>query len=94
MPEVLAGRDQRSHPLHHPLQDSLAGVTLVLGLVAIALGFIHSAHFMAAAVGIVGFFLGLYSQMVSATTTERWFNVIGIGTAFVGVGLGLAHGGF
>jgi hypothetical protein len=45
-------------------------------------------------VGVLACLLGLYSQLVSATTAERWINVLGIGLAFVGVGLGLAHGGF
>jgi hypothetical protein len=45
-------------------------------------------------VGIGAFLFGLYSQLVSATTGERWVNVIGIGLAFLGVGLGLSHGGF
>jgi hypothetical protein len=51
-------------------------------------------HFAASCAGGVGFCLGMYSQLVSATTAQRWLNVLGIGGAFVGLGLGLAHGGF
>jgi hypothetical protein len=69
-------------------------VTLAGGLIAFLSGVVHAGHFVAVCVGIVTFLFGLYSQLVSATTAERWINVIGIGLAFVGVGLGLSHGGF
>jgi len=78
----------------HPRENSLAAVTFVAGLVAFATGAVQSTHFIAVCVGIAAFLFGLYSQLVSATTTERWINVIGLGLAFVGVGLGLSHGGF
>ncbi|WP_433178829.1 hypothetical protein [Actinoallomurus sp. CA-150999] len=78
----------------HPLENSLAITALIAGFVAFVTGAIHDTHFIAVCVGIVAFFFGLYSQLVSATTTERWLNVLGIGMAFVGVGLGLSHGGF
>jgi uncharacterized integral membrane protein len=78
----------------HPLENSLAIATVVAGFVAFVLGAVHDTHFIAVCVGLVAFFFGLYSQMVSATTPERWLNVLGIGMAFVGVGLGLSHGGF
>ncbi|MEV0400656.1 hypothetical protein [Actinoallomurus sp. NPDC050550] len=78
----------------HPLENSLAITTLVAGFVAFVLGAVDDTHFIAVCVGIVAFFFGLYSQMVSATTAERWLNVLGIGMAFLGVGLGLSHGGF
>lgn len=78
----------------HPLENSLALVTLVAGLIAFVAGTVSSAHLIATVAGIIGFLVGLYSQLISATTTERWLNVIGMGLAFVGAGLGLAHGGF
>ena len=78
----------------HPLENSLAIATVVAGFVAFVTGAIHDTHFIAVCVGIVAFLFGLYSQLVSATTVERWLNVLGIGMAFVGVGLGLSHGGF
>lgn len=78
----------------HPLEDSLALATFAGGLVTFVLATIQPAHFVASVVGVVSFLLGLYSQLVSATTTERWINVIGIGLAFVGLGMGLAQGGF
>lgn len=88
----------------HPLENLLAGVTFVLGVVAFLLGLstgLHAIglvgadlHVPASGVGVVGTVVGLYAQLVSATTPERWLIVIGIGGAFVGGALGLAHGGF
>jgi hypothetical protein len=84
----------RHHRKEHGRETSLAAITLAGGLVAFVAGIIYAGHFVAVCVGIVSVLFGLYSQLVSATTRERWVNVIGIGLAFVGVGLGLAHGGF
>jgi hypothetical protein len=38
--------------------------------------------------------VGLYAQMISATREERIVIVAGIIAGFVGLALGLAHGGF
>lgn len=78
----------------HPKENSLAVVSFVLGIVAFALGLVVAAHFPAAVIGVVGFPIALYSQMVSATTGERWLNVIGMIGSFVGLALAIAHGGF
>jgi hypothetical protein len=80
--------------VRHPKENSLAVITFVLGIVASGLGLVVAAHFPAALFGVVGFPVALYSQMVSATTGQRWLNVIGMIGAFVGLGLALAHGGF
>jgi CHASE2 domain-containing sensor protein len=93
MPQVLSRHQTRRHSAH-PREASLAVITLVGGLIAAVSGVVHTAHFVAVCVGIATIIFGLYSQLVSATTSERWINVIGIGLAFVGVGLGLSHGGF
>ncbi|HEX6473321.1 MAG TPA: hypothetical protein VF069_29800 [Streptosporangiaceae bacterium] len=78
----------------HPKENSLAVASFVLGIAAFGLGLIVAAHLPAAIIGIVGFPLSLYSQMVSATTGQRWLNIIGMIGAFVGLGLAIAHGGF
>ena len=78
----------------HPKENSLAVISFVLGIVAFALGLVVAAHFPAAVIGVVGFPIALYSQMVSATTGERWLNVIGMIGSFVGLALAIAHGGF
>jgi hypothetical protein len=89
MPHVIP-----RHRTAHPRENSLAGVTITTGVIAFAFGLIPTTHFAAVCLGVFAFFLGLISQMVSVTTPERWLNIIGIGTAFVGVGLGLSNGGF
>jgi hypothetical protein len=38
--------------------------------------------------------VGLYSQLISATREQRMLIVTGLIAGFVGVALGLAHGGF
>jgi hypothetical protein len=38
--------------------------------------------------------VALYSQLVSATTGERWLNVVGMVTSFVGAAFAISHGGF
>ncbi|HZE30295.1 MAG TPA: hypothetical protein VE198_02520 [Actinoallomurus sp.] len=93
MPQVLSRHPIRRHSAH-PRETSLAVITLAGGLIAGVSGVVHVGHFVAVCVGIATILFGLYSQLVSATTSERWINVIGIGLAFVGVGLGLSHGGF
>ncbi|GLY78224.1 hypothetical protein [Actinoallomurus iriomotensis] len=84
----------RAHPHEYQREASLAFVTIVGGVIAFVCGAVHPTHFIAVCVGIVTVVFGLYSQLVSATTAERWVNVIGLGLAFLGLGLGLRHGGF
>jgi hypothetical protein len=78
----------------HPKENSLAVASCVMGVVAFALGLVVAAHLPAAVIGIAGFPIALYSQMISATTGQRWLNVIGMIGSFVGLGLAIAHGGF
>jgi NADH:ubiquinone oxidoreductase subunit 6 (subunit J) len=47
-----------------------------------------------AILGIVAFVVGMVTQMNSATREERVLTVAGIIAAFVGLALGIAHGGF
>ena len=77
-----------------PLRNAVTVIIFVGGLVAFGLGLVVRLHFAATALGMVCFALGLYAQFVSATRGERIFLVVGITGAFVGLGMGIAHGGF
>jgi hypothetical protein len=78
----------------HPLENALTVFTLVAGIVAFALGFIVRAHLVATVLGMAAFGVGLYAQLISATRAERMVIVVGVTAGFVGMGLGIAHGGF
>ena len=76
--------------------------TLIVGLVSFALGLLlrtgpsstHAWAVVAAVTGLAAMLVGLFSQMMSATREERVIIVAGIIAGFVGLALGLAHGGF
>ncbi|WP_067486556.1 hypothetical protein [Actinomadura hibisca] len=72
----------------------LAVGAAVIGLAALVLGFIPATHFFGAVAGVIGLPLGLYSQLVSISTNERWLNVVGMVASFVGAAFALRHGGF
>jgi hypothetical protein len=78
----------------HTLLNAMTVFSLVAGIVSFALGLIVSAHLAATVLGMAGFGIGLYAQMMSATRPERMLIVTGITASFVGMGLGIAHGGF
>ena len=85
----------------HPVQNILAILTLVVGLVSFVLGMlIRNTHTAAAviviatATGLVSCLVGLYAQMISATREQRILIVTGIIAGFVGLALGLSKGGF
>ncbi|HTY73087.1 MAG TPA: hypothetical protein VMT43_09315 [Acidimicrobiales bacterium] len=92
---ALLGHSRAETPaLHHRVHQVLTLVTFVVGCVAFGLGVVVSAHAAATVLGIVGVALGLYCQLTSESTGQRWFDVIGMGAAAVGMGLGFGHGGF
>jgi hypothetical protein len=80
--------------LRHPRENALALFTLTAGISAFVLGFIVVAHFPAVILGLLALFVGLYDQLISATRNERIVIMAGVVAAFVGAGLGFAHGGF
>jgi hypothetical protein len=94
----LALTDGRPHPLLN-----LASVcVLVAGLIAFVLGMLlrydsgtgKAVAIAAAAIGLATLLVGLFGQMMSATRIERILLVTGMTAGFVGLALGLAHGGF
>ena len=85
----------------HPVQNILAIVTLVVGLVSFVLGMvIRNTHtsdaviVIATATGLVSCLIGLYMQMISATREQRILLVTGIIAGFVGLAIGVSKGGF
>ena len=86
----------------HTLLNAASLFTLVVGLLSFALGLfirtgpssIHAWAIVASATGLVSMLVGLFAQMFSATREERVILVTGIIAGFVGLALGLAHGGF
>jgi len=78
----------------HPVLNAATAYTAIAGLIAIVTGVIVGDHLIATVVGLSGFAVGMFAQMLSATREERVFIVFGIVASFVGMGLGIAHGGF
>jgi uncharacterized membrane-anchored protein len=86
----------------HPVENALTVFTLLAGLVSFVLGMIVRntpgagavVVMVATAAGLASVLIGLYAQMVSATREQRVLIVTGIIAGFVGMCLGLAHGGF
>jgi hypothetical protein len=77
----------------HPLQNTLALITAVLGIISIATCGFRNLHLLASWTGLAGVITAGWAQYQSATTAERFVSVIGGGAAAVGLGIGLAHGG-
>jgi hypothetical protein len=86
----------------HVLENVLAVSVLAIGIASFVLGlFVRNdttAGFAlavaAAATGLYSLLVGLWAQMMSSTREERVVIVAGIIAGFVGLALGLAHGGF
>ena len=99
MPEAASTRPRSPLSLNsdgqsHPLENSLAVFTLVAGLIVFAVGWVVELRALASVLGIITMLVGLYAQLISATRPERMVIVTGLVAAFVGVALGIAHGGF
>lgn len=86
----------------HPLLNLASFCVLIAGLVAFVLGMLlrydagagKAVAVAAAVIGLLSLLFGLVSQMMSATRLERILLVTGMIAGFVGLALGLAHGGF
>jgi hypothetical protein len=78
----------------HPVQNTLTVFTLVAGLAAAVTGFIVAQHLVATMLGAAALVIGMYVQLISATRQQRMLIVTGLVAGFVGIALGLAHGGF
>ena len=87
----------------HRVINALTIFTLVVGLVSFVLGLVLrnapgadnlGMAIATAATGLASLLVGLYTQMISATREQRVLIVAGMIAGFVGLALGLAHGGF
>jgi hypothetical protein len=85
----------------HPLLNAASFFTLIVGLLAFAIGLflrtgpgnVHVWAIIAVLTGLVSMLVGLFAQMMSATREERILLVVGIIAGFVGLALGLGFGG-
>jgi uncharacterized membrane protein HdeD (DUF308 family) len=85
----------------HPVLNVTSFFILMVGLLSFALGLFlrtgpsgeHGWAVVTAVTGLVALVGGLFAQMMSATREERIIIVTGIIAGFVGMALGLAHGG-
>ena len=98
LPHVSLNSDGQSHPV----VNALTIFTLVVGLVSFVLGLVIRNvsgagglgwAIATAGTGLAAMLVGLYTQMISATREERVLIVTGIIAGFIGLALGLAHGG-
>ncbi len=78
----------------HPLLNAVTAFTFLAGIVSFVLGLIVKDHLVATILGMAAFGIGLIAQLYSATREQRIFIMAGVVAGFVGMGLGIAHGGF
>ncbi|POX40960.1 hypothetical protein C3486_11260 [Streptomyces sp. Ru73] len=77
----------------HPVENTLAAVTIVLGLIAVISAAFTHLHLLTSWTGLAGIVTGAWGQFISVTTGERFLLIIGLGAAALGFFLGMAHGG-
>jgi hypothetical protein len=77
----------------HPLLNAVTAFTFVAGIAALVLAFYRPQHVIATILGMAAFGVGMIGQLMSATREQRVFLVAGIIAGFVGMGLGIGHGG-
>jgi hypothetical protein len=102
MPETVSAAAARraarvtlnSDGQRHPLLNAVAAFVLIAGVASFVLGLIVKAHLPATILGMASFGFGMLGQLYSATREERIIIISGVVAGFVGMGLGIAHGGF
>jgi hypothetical protein len=78
----------------HPVLNAATLIIFAAGVVAFVLGLIVKAHMVATVLGITAFGGGLVVQLNSATRNQRILIITGVIGGFVGMALGIGHGGF
>ncbi|MER8183276.1 hypothetical protein [Kitasatospora sp. NPDC094015] len=89
MPPLTLNTDGRPHPR----ENTLVGISAVLGLVAFISCWFYSVHLLSSWAGLFGIAVALWGQFISVTTAERFVLVISLGMSAIGFYLGIAHGG-
>ncbi|GAA1388623.1 hypothetical protein GCM10009639_15330 [Kitasatospora putterlickiae] len=89
MPALTLNTD--GHP--HPRENTLVGLTAVLGAISFITSFFHSLHLLTSWTGLFGIVTGLLGMYVSVTTAERFVLMITLGASAIGFYLGIARGG-
>ena len=100
-PSRVARLNLNSDGQSHPMLNATCFFVFIVGLFSFALGLFlrtgpsgtHGWAIVASVTGLASLLIGLVAQMLSATREERVIIVTGIIAAFVGLCLGLAHGG-
>ncbi|MFD0274947.1 hypothetical protein ACFVHB_13750 [Kitasatospora sp. NPDC127111] len=77
----------------HPRENTLVGLTAVLGVLSFTTSFFYDLHILTSWTGLFGIITGLWGQFVSVTTAERFVLVVALGASAVGFYLGIARGG-
>ncbi|MFC5665831.1 hypothetical protein ACIQ9P_10970 [Kitasatospora sp. NPDC094019] len=89
MPALTLNTD--GHP--HPRENTLVGLTAVLGAIAFITSFFHNLHLLTSWTGLFGIITGLVGMYVSVTTAERFVLMVTLGASAIGFYLGIARGG-
>ncbi|MFI9204196.1 hypothetical protein [Streptomyces sp. NPDC053048] len=92
-PRALLAAALNSDGKSHPVENTFAAVTVVLGGLAAISSLWTGLHLLSSWSGLAGILTGAWGQFISATTGERFLLVIGLGAAALGFFLGMAHGG-
>jgi hypothetical protein len=77
----------------HPFANTLAVLAGCLAVISAVSAWYPSTHLVGSWAGGFGLVAGLWAQMISATTAERFINVSAMIVSGVGLLFGLAHGG-
>ncbi|MFC7217138.1 hypothetical protein ACFQLX_02965 [Streptomyces polyrhachis] len=77
---------------HHRV-DTLLAITVALGTLAFVTCFFDGLHLLASWSGLVSVVTGLWGQMISATTRERFFLLTGLTLGALGFYIGMSAGG-
>ncbi|WP_328955836.1 hypothetical protein [Kitasatospora purpeofusca] len=89
MPALTLNTD--GHP--HPRENTLVGLTAVLGAIAFITAFFHNLHLLTSWTGLFGIITGLLGMYISVTTAERFVLMVTLGASAIGFYLGIARGG-